>query len=165
MAEDYVSEDDIQDEPSSKRRKTGDESYVDVNDQDRDDEEGEEEEEEEVEDDEFDGFIVNEDEVEENRRRRKRKRRKKKKRKKHRSAAPITEDTLRMIAEQQGTRHSHTRNQARAHAQLNETTKARHIARISTSIRVYLMIPMSAATASAIQNPRHLFASCVHLAV
>lgn len=87
MSDDYVSEEDIDGEPPSKRRKTGDDSYVDVEDQ---------------EEDEFDGFIVNEDEIEEDHGRRKRKRKKKKKRKKHRSEAPIAEDTLRMLAEQQG---------------------------------------------------------------
>eukprot|EP01083_Nonionella_stella_P000049 139_1 len=89
-----------------KRRKTGNNSYVDVpaDIEAEDDEDHDEEEQQAIEEADLDGFIAPEDDImaeQEAERRRKRKRRRKKKKKRHRNA-PITEDTLRMLAEQRG---------------------------------------------------------------
>jgi len=102
-------------EPAHKRRKTGDDTFVAIGDHEAEDEDGEDYGDGEdmdpahghmmEEEDDMDGFIANEDEVEaeaEEERRRKRKRHRKKGRHRSRPKERISEDTLRMLAENQG---------------------------------------------------------------
>lgn len=111
MASDgYDDEEDL--EPAHKRRKTGDGTFVAVGDHEAEDEDVGDDMDPahhgqmmmHEEEDDLDGFIAHEDDVEAEaaeERRRNRQRRRKKKRRKHRQER-ISEDTLRMLAEQQG---------------------------------------------------------------